>query len=107
MVDALNGRGSQLGESRQARSTDTIVVIAVNALAEGLGRVSAGQDAWEWLNKTPLAVEATEPAALHDESGIPAKAFEMTRSSPVAPLAVEAAASTARACLGPCLNWLH
>ena len=42
MVDAFNGRGSKVSESSKTRSADAVVVIAVDTLAEGLGRVSAG-----------------------------------------------------------------
>jgi hypothetical protein len=37
MVDAFNGCGSKVSESSKTRSADPVVVIAVDALAEGLG----------------------------------------------------------------------
>jgi hypothetical protein len=59
------------------------------------------------LDKALVALEALETATFHDELGVAAKTFQMPRSALVEALAVEAAASTARAGLGPALSGLN
>jgi len=56
------------------------------------------------LDKTLVALQAMETATLHDELCVPAKTLQMPRAPLVEPLAVEAAASTARAGLRPILG---
>jgi len=101
MVDALDGGGSDLSEFGDARSTDAIVVVAVDALSERLGGVPSGQDARQRLHKALGALQAAKAPATDRECGILTESFEVTDAPEVSALAVEAVAPAARAGHGP------
>jgi hypothetical protein len=87
------------------------MVIAVNTLTKRFAGVAAWENAWQGLNKAPVATQAKKAPALDDEFGVVPKAFQVPDPPSISALAVEAAASTARAGLRPLIdrfdNQLH
>jgi len=104
VVDAFDGGGAHAGDPCHARAADALVMIAVDASSERFGGVAPRPDAGQRLDEAGAALKAQEAAALDDQSCVAPEALEMPGPPPIPALAVEAAASTARAALRPRLD---
>lgn len=67
LVNSLYRGAADLSDGGKPLAADAVVMIAVNALAERLGRMSSWQNTGKRLHETLVAVEATEAPAFHDE----------------------------------------
>jgi hypothetical protein len=105
VVDAFDGGAAQGSAGSHRRTADAFVMKLVDTATEGLGGMSAGPDAFERLHEAFRTAQAAVSAAADQEGGLLTEAFEMSDATLVSALAVEAAASTARAGAGPS-HWL-
>lgn len=101
VVDAFDGGGAQSREVGHAFAANTVVVVAVDALTEGLGGVPARYNAGQRLDECLAAIQAQETSAPHSQVGVASEALQMPDAAVVSALAVKARASTARAGRGP------
>jgi len=101
VVDAFDSSAAQRSTGSHRGTTDTFVVEFIDMATEGLGGVPAWPDAFERLHKAFCTAQAAVSAAVDKEDRLLAEAFEMSNATLVSALAVEAAASTARAGEGP------
>jgi hypothetical protein len=101
VVDAFDGSAAQRSASSHGGSTDAFVVEFIDTATKRLGGMPAWTDAFEGLHKALGTAQAAVSAAVNEEGRLLPETFEMPDATLVSALAVEAYASTARACVRP------